>query len=97
MEECIQELNSKLKLTEKEAHGLVITQGATETAIKNGSLCLVGKLFANRFFGGEVVYESMRKAWMVNEKFGYKSVGGNIFFFQFENRTDMLKVKNGGP
>lgn len=97
MEECIRDLNTKLHLTDKEAVGLVITHNATEKAMRDGSLCLVGKLFANRFVGGEVVIEAMRKAWMLGEKVDFKSVGGNIFFFQFDSKEDMLRVKNGGP
>lgn len=96
MEECIAELNQKLRLTEKESTDLIISKGATEAAVKNGDLCLVGKLFANRFFGGEAVYEAMRKAWMTSGDIGSKSVGGNIFFFQFSNRVDMLRARNGG-
>lgn len=52
MDECIQAMNTKLKLTEREAAGVFIDKGSTDNAIKHGELCLVGKLFANRFFGG---------------------------------------------
>lgn len=97
MEECIRDMCSKLKLTEKEASGVVITKGATETAIKNGDLCLVVKLFANRFFSGEIVIEAMRRAWMMQGNVEFKAVGNNIFFFQFQSRSDLLRVKNGGP
>lgn len=81
MEECIRDLNIKLKLTDKEASGVVISKRATSSAIKNGNLCLVGNLFASRFFGGELVADAMRKAWMVSGNLEFKSVGGNAFFF----------------
>lgn len=97
MEDCIRDLQLKLKVTEKESEGIVISSKSTETAVRNGNLCLVGKLFAKRFVGGEVVFEAMRKAWMVRGTVEFKSAGNNLFFFQFDNRDDLMKVKYGGP
>lgn len=77
MEECITELANKLKLTEKEERGVVFTPAETDVEVQNGSLCLV----ANRFFGGDMVLEAMRKAWMVTGDMGFKAVGNNIFFY----------------
>lgn len=100
MEESIQDLHNKVKLTDKEASGVLISKGATDKEIKNGSFSLVGKIFASRYFGGDVVTDATRRAWMVTDNVDFRAAGGNVFFFfffHFENRMDLLKAKKEGP
>lgn len=97
MEECIREMNKKLVLTEREVSGVVITNKDTVSAVKNGDLCLMAKLFARRFFGMDVVFDAMKKAWFLNGRIECKALGDNVFIFQFSSRADLLKVKGGGP
>lgn len=97
MDDCIATIERKLRLTDKEAHGVVISKEDTSVAIHDGNLCLVGKIFANRFFGCDMVFEAMKKVWKLKGNLDFKAVGEDIFFIQFSNRLDLLKVKCGGP
>lgn len=40
---------------------------------------------------------TLRKVWPIPVSVDCKAVGNNIFFFQFERRDDLVKVKSGGP
>lgn len=97
MDDCIAEMERKLKLTEKESFGVFISKDDTIGAVKDENLCHVGKILANRFFGGDLMFEAMKKAWKVRGSFRFQGGRDNIFFFQFENRLDLLQAKCGGP
>lgn len=97
MDDCIEAINRHLRLTEKEDTGVVIGSDDTSPAVKNGSLCLVGKILSNKLFKGEHVLDAMNGAWQIQGELEFKAVGNNLFFFQFSKHSDLLMVKSGGP
>lgn len=97
MEDCANELARKLILTERETIGVCVSKDKTKEAVIDGKLCLVGKILVIRLFAADMVLDMMRKAWQTRGSLSIKTVGENVFFFQFENRLDLLKAKAGGP
>lgn len=37
----------------------------------------------------------MKKAWQLKGSLEVKSTGGNVFFFKFDNRVDLVKARKG--
>lgn len=97
MEECIKELQNKLVLTDREKTGVKVDVPGGDVPQFDGGLCLVGKILAARYFGGEAVLEAMCRAWQVSGVMDVKAIGENVFFFKFENRADLVRAKTGGP
>lgn len=56
---------------------------------------MVGKVFTNKFFSVEGIFEAVRKAWMVKGGLEDKVVGNNIFIFQFDQHILVLEKLDG--
>lgn len=97
MDDCVRDLDRKLRLTDRESLGIKVRSTSTKKVIGEGFRCLVGKILSSRLYGGDVVYETMKLAWNLPGDFDCKSIGSNTFFFKFANRVDLLRVRNGGP
>ncbi|TXG48734.1 hypothetical protein EZV62_024609 [Acer yangbiense] len=61
------------------------------------SLCLVGKVLANKLINREVFKRVLLRIWKVRESITIEMVRENVFMFHFQNQEDRQRVLTGGP
>ncbi|XP_042974862.1 uncharacterized protein LOC122306500 [Carya illinoinensis] len=96
----MEELESKwdhLSLTEEENSIIELEPASVDLSEERGARSLVGRLWAERRVGKEVIRSTMAKIWRVGRGFGFQEIATNLFVIMFENQEDKLRILEGRP
>jgi hypothetical protein len=97
MEEAIEQLCSKISLTEREKIGISVTEGDVDIAKGYGNRCLVGKLWADKVVNKEAFKSVLSGLWRTAEGVVFKEVQDNMWLFEFADEEDKARVMAGRP
>ncbi|XP_042969013.1 uncharacterized protein LOC122301685 [Carya illinoinensis] len=97
MADSILEKWDKLKLTDAEQAEVLIDLSADGIAFRRGTLCLLGLVVADKVVNKEAFKATMVQIWKIRGGVQFKGVGTNLFLIEFQNSSDIAKVKLGRP
>jgi hypothetical protein len=63
----------------------------------HGSLCVIGKLIANRLVSKETIKSTLLRWWKMKGTLSYKVLGENVFLVEFTDAGDKKRVLDGRP
>lgn len=88
----------KLRLTADEEEVAVdVDRAAMEETEKVLNVCLMGKLLAGRSITCEIISNTMKKAWKIENGLSVESMGRNLYLFTFPRVIDRNRVFKTGP
>ncbi|KAL5768752.1 hypothetical protein ACOSQ2_015535 [Xanthoceras sorbifolium] len=88
---------AKLSLTDADGPMAKIDKAIRESGRRRVSLCLFGKIFANKEVNRIAFKGAIARIWRTVKDFEVESVGMNLFVFQFKCPWDRKRVLDGGP
>ena len=97
MEDEIEALCGKIKLTEGEKKGIQITEGEVAINRESGGLCLVGKILSDRQVNKEGFTTILSRIWRLVGKVVFKELQDNMWLFEFLEGVDKERVMEGRP
>ncbi|XP_042950180.1 uncharacterized protein LOC122282289 [Carya illinoinensis] len=97
MEETLIETWGKLKLIEREQADVLFDLTTEEATLRRGNMSLLGLVITEKVINSEAFKISMGRIWKLRGGLKIKGVGKNLFLFEFDEATDMQKVKLGRP
>jgi hypothetical protein len=97
MDEEIERLCGKMKLTEGEQNGIAITEGDVTEAKEQGENCIVGKVWAEKPVNKEAFRTMLSRIWRLVGRVVFKEIGDNLWLFEFSNGDDKRRVMEGRP
>lgn len=87
----------KFTLMEEEEVELDAPKEEWEPMVVRGSVCVVGKLLADRIVGKEIIRTPLISAWQPTGRVTFKTLGTNLFLIDFENGWDKDRIMEGCP
>jgi hypothetical protein len=97
MEELVECMGDRMKLSEGERNGIAITEVDTANLRARGERCLLGKLMSDRRIQKEAFKALMSKLWKTLESVNFKEIHDNLWLLEFANMADKRRVKEGRP
>jgi hypothetical protein len=96
MDDALPNIWRKLSLSEEslEVEGTVL---GLENMVDRSQSCLVGKLFADRIIGRDIIKSTLIRGWKPSGTTIFKNLGHNMFLVEFENGWDKSRVLEGRP
>ena len=76
---------------------MVAPKAKVEPMVEGGSVCVVGKLLANKTVGKEIIRPLLICAWQPTGWVSFKTLGTNPFLIEFENEWDETQIMEGCP
>ncbi|KAL5748642.1 hypothetical protein ACOSP7_025691 [Xanthoceras sorbifolium] len=86
-----------LSISEVDGPRIKFTGDIKEAGSKKISLCLVGKVLANRQVNRDAFRATIPKIWRINSDVAVEVVRQNVFAFHFKELADRRWVLSGGP
>ncbi|XP_042965921.1 uncharacterized protein LOC122299602 [Carya illinoinensis] len=96
MEE-IEEVWSRLRLSEEENTPIVAIEGQKDSDRRRGERSLVGKICTTRRIGKQTVKGLMEKIWKVSLPLDFEEISLNCFVITFASSRDKTRVLEGCP
>jgi hypothetical protein len=97
MDDALPNLWRKLSLSEEESLEVEGTVLGLETMEDRSQFCLVGRLFADRIIGRDIIKSTLIRGWKPSGTTIFKTLGHNLFLVEFENVWDKSRVLEGRP
>ena len=97
MADDLAEKYSKLNIEEDENAVIDLGSDATGTLDAKTSLMLVGKIVSERTVNLDALRRTMNQIWALNRSMIIRSIGVNMFVFQFFHWKDKEKILAGRP
>jgi hypothetical protein len=97
MADDIDQLCSKISLTDGEKVGISITEGEVEEVRKKGELCLVGRLWSEKKTNKEAFKSVLSGIWRLRGRVFFKEIQDNLWLFEFTKADDKRRVLEGRP
>jgi hypothetical protein len=97
MADDLEQLCSKISLTDREKVGISVTEGDVDTAKGYGGRCLVGKVWAEKVVNKEAFQTVLSRLWRTVEGVVFKEVQDNMWLFEFTDEEDKKRVMAGRP
>lgn len=97
MADTLSSLWKNFSLSEEESLGVAVLDQVLPVITDRGRACVVGKLFADRIIGKEVIKSTLIKGWRPSGMTSFKVLGENIFLVEFEHLWDTSRVLEGRP
>ncbi|XVF36777.1 hypothetical protein REPUB_Repub19eG0087700 [Reevesia pubescens] len=88
----LEEIWSKLSLTEREQMKVPIEVEWVEEAMARGHYCLVGKVLTKKLVNVEIMKMVLFKVWRLSKELRIKKIGDKTLVFQFEEALEKEKV-----
>ncbi|KAL5852590.1 hypothetical protein ACOSQ3_007708 [Xanthoceras sorbifolium] len=86
----------RLSLSEEDGPVARVDQSLQERGLKSVSMCLFGKILANREINRDVFRSAISRIWKTTKKVKVEAIGMNIFAFRFKCDWDMKRILEGG-
>lgn len=84
-------------LLEEESAEVDIDETDIAHLVAQGTVCVVGKLLADRTVGKEIIKIPLIRAWHLTNRVSFKTLGVNLFLIEFENECDKIRILEGRP
>jgi hypothetical protein len=97
MDEILETLRWKMKLTEAEKIGITITEDDTVDLRMKSGKCLVGRIMSERRILKEAFRTLMLCKWKTADNIVFKELDENLWLREFLNEGDNRRVLDGRP
>ncbi|KAI8027555.1 hypothetical protein LOK49_LG02G02514 [Camellia lanceoleosa] len=97
MADTIDKIVQRLVLTAEEKEMVSVEESLTQPILTKLRLCLIGKLLSQRPNNIDVMKTNLISVWKPSKGVMFKSLGDNLFLFQFNHITDKKRVLINGP
>jgi hypothetical protein len=97
MEEDLAKQWERFNLLDVETEEVEAPDAAIEPLVDRGTVCVVGKLLADRILGKEILKTPLVRAWQPTGWVSFKTLGPNLFLIEFEHREDKIQIMEGRP
>ena len=97
MSESLEELWSRLSLTEEEQNEVVVEKEWIDEASVVGKKCLLGKILLSRAVNIEAMRNVFLKIWRLKSDLSIREVGDRLFLLHFEDELEKDRVFQKQP
>lgn len=97
MEELVECMGDRMKLSEGERNRIAITEVDIADLRARGERCLLGRLMSDRRIQKEAFKAFMSRLWKTLESVVFKEIHDNLWLLEFANMADKRRVKEGRP
>ncbi|XP_059436518.1 uncharacterized protein LOC132169508 [Corylus avellana] len=95
--EELEQLCSRISLTEREKVGISIDDSEVAEAKLQGNRCLVGRLWTEKGINKEAFKSVLSRLWRISSRVSFKEVLDKLWLFEFADKTDKRRVLVGRP
>lgn len=90
-------LDGNITLTEGEQLGITMSDGEIAEAQKQGTNCLIGKIWAGKQINKDAFRKVFTRIWRLDGGVSFKEIQHNVWMFEFSHEGEKRRVLAGHP